>query len=234
MSLFPDVRLAVEKDRDQILHLCRTLHEENGIFPLDESKIVNVLDRAFNENIPERDAIIGVIGNDNELFGCIGIAMHSLWYTYRENQCLDELWNIVHPNYRKSNYAKQMILFAKYVADKLRIPLLIGVLSNERTEAKVRLYESLLPNSGAYFVYDPGNPIDPKEKKPNKYIQLGNKVYNKIATMIDNSSVEEVESRFDRLCGEDLATIRNILKKEYHAPFANSESRKRANKRIGR
>jgi hypothetical protein len=44
------------------------------------------------------------------------------------------------------------------LADKLGMPLTIGVLSNHRTEAKVRFYERFLGKAaGAYWIYWPGS-----------------------------------------------------------------------------
>jgi hypothetical protein len=39
-------------------------------------------------------------------------------------------------------------------AEKLSVPLAIGVLSNSRTEAKIRLYERVFDSpAGVYFLY---------------------------------------------------------------------------------
>ncbi len=156
MSKFSDVRIAVEADRPAILSLCRLLHEENGIFPLHEPAVDAILDRAL---MPSRggvrDAIVGIVGGNDNPRGCICVAVHNLWYT--KAICADELFNFVHPDHRRSNYAKQMIEFAKASADAWGLPLLIGVLSTERTKAKTGLYDRLLPEAGKYYLYRPNN-----------------------------------------------------------------------------
>jgi hypothetical protein len=44
--------------------------------------------------------------------------------------------------------------FSKKVSDELGMPLSIGVLSSDRTEGKVRMYERIFGKpSGAYFLY---------------------------------------------------------------------------------
>jgi len=48
--------------------------------------------------------------------------------------------------------------FAKHVSESLNLDLTIGVLSNARTEAKVRLYQRQFPQKGAFFVYSPAKP----------------------------------------------------------------------------
>ena len=68
--------------------------------------------------------------------------------------CLEELLNFVRPRYRRSTNAKDMIQFAKRCSDELGIPLVIGVVSNERTAAKIQLYERQLGKlSGGVFMY---------------------------------------------------------------------------------
>jgi hypothetical protein len=45
----------------------------------------------------------------------------------------------------------------KSLADYLKIPLLTGIISKERTAAKIRLYDRKLPRVGAFYLY-PENP----------------------------------------------------------------------------
>jgi len=158
---YPDVRLATESDRGGVLDLCRMLHEENGIFPLKIERVEDVLDRAIRHDTAN-PAFVGVIG-DKQIKGCVAIAIHSFWYTDSETPCCDELWNFVHPDHRRSDYAKQQIRFAMDVSEVWGLPLMIGVLSlDKRTEAKVRLYERLLRKAGAYFVHFPASYAVPK------------------------------------------------------------------------
>ena len=53
--------------------------------------------------------------------------------------------------------------FAKATSDRLGLPLVIGVLSDDRTVAKVRTYQKVFgPPAGAFFVYRPkgGEPAE--------------------------------------------------------------------------
>lgn len=52
------VRFAERCDYDQVLFLCRELHEENGLFEMSDEKIAHVIDNHFNRS----GGIIGVIG----------------------------------------------------------------------------------------------------------------------------------------------------------------------------
>lgn len=142
------VRLATREDEEDLMNLCRELWEENGMFSMSDDLVRMMLHRAFSK----QGGIIGVIGEKGKLEGCISIILGTLWYSTEWH--LEELFNYVRPQFRKSDRAKQLIQFAKKMSDEVGIPLIIGVISNERTEAKVRLYERQLHKpAGAFFVY---------------------------------------------------------------------------------
>lgn len=143
------VRLATEEDKDQLMHLGRMLHEENGLFPMDEQMCFETMYRALNK----KGGVIGVIGPSHSLEGVICLEINNFWYSRIPH--LVELFNFVHPDHRRSNHAKALINFAKQCATQ-DLKLLIGIISNEKTQAKVRLYERQLGKpAGAFFVYPP-------------------------------------------------------------------------------
>jgi hypothetical protein len=78
-----------------------------------------------------------------------------MWYS--DHEVLEEKAIFIHPDYRsaKGGRARRLCEFSKNTADSLGIPLIIGVLSNNRTEAKVRLYKRQFGEpSGAFFLYN--------------------------------------------------------------------------------
>lgn len=142
-----DVRLALPQDRTSIANLTTMLHGENGLFSISPTKVDRMLDRYFDR----QGAIIGVIGPVGEVAGVIYLGLEQLSYT--DDWSLVEQFNYVAPDHRRSTYARQLIAYAKQVSDQMHIPLMVGILSNKRTEAKVRLYEQLLDKAGVYFCY---------------------------------------------------------------------------------
>jgi hypothetical protein len=69
---------------------------------------------------------------------------------------LEEMCVYVHPDYRaaKGGRARKLVEFAKKVSEELELPLMIGILSNSRTDAKTRLYERQFgAPAGAFFLY---------------------------------------------------------------------------------
>ena len=151
------VRKALPADYDSIWQLLELLHKENGIFNLSKGKVDWLLNRIlYPEKIAENDmgqrGYMGVIGQEGgHLEGLLLLTIGCPWYS--EDIYFEELANFVHPDHRKSDHAKTLIAYSKYIADKVGLSLVIGVLSNTRTAAKVRLYRRQLPEAGAFFVY---------------------------------------------------------------------------------
>lgn len=147
MSDCQDVRLAQLEDRAEIERLILLLHSENGLFSISERKVKGLLDRYFDA----QGAVIGCIGEVGEPVAAIYMGLDQLSYT--DDWALIEQFNFVHPEHRRSNYARQLIAYAKLVSDQMHVPLMVGILSNKRTEAKVRLYEEMLGKAGGYFLH---------------------------------------------------------------------------------
>lgn len=151
MIITSPVRKARREDRNEILDLCQRNYEENGQFSLSLPKVEGMVDRAFNGG----GAIIGAVGAPGAVIeGFILLLINQFWYT--DDWCLEEVMNYVRPESRRSTHAKDMIAFGKRCSDELGIPLVIGVVSNERTKAKMALYQRQLGDPvGGYFLYPP-------------------------------------------------------------------------------
>lgn len=151
------VRLGVPSDEDALLELSMKAWGENGFMDVNPDKIRAMIRPALYL----WQGIIGVVGEPNEkIEGAILLRMTQMWYS--DSWLLEEKGVFVDPDYRTAtlrsgqshSHARLLVDFSKSVADSLGIPLLIGVLSNHRTDAKVRLYERRLGNpAGAFFLY---------------------------------------------------------------------------------
>jgi GNAT superfamily N-acetyltransferase len=131
-----------------MLSLCHELHQDNGLFEMEDAKVREMLDRAYNR----QGGVIGIIDGDGEIAGAIYMTISSMWY--RSPEHLEELFNFVRPKYRNTKAAKALVQFAKTCSDKTGLPLMIGVVTNKRLEAKVRLYrQELGMPAGAFFLY---------------------------------------------------------------------------------
>jgi GNAT superfamily N-acetyltransferase len=100
--------------------------------------------------------LVGIIGEPGKkIEGAVLLRTSQMWYS--DEWMIEEKAIFVDPEFRsaKGGRARKLCEFSKKVADDLGIPLIIGVLSNHRTEAKVRLYERQFgPPAGAFFLYN--------------------------------------------------------------------------------
>jgi hypothetical protein len=126
-------------------------NEENGIDALDHNKLMSIVWPSLHQD----GGIIGVIGEPGKtLEGVVLLRIEQLWYS--SAPVIAEKLVFVHPEYRsaKGGRARKLCEFSKQVSDNLEMPLIIGIVSNERTSGKIRMYERLLgPAAGAYFLY---------------------------------------------------------------------------------
>lgn len=133
-------------------------HKENSMFSLAPEKVQWLMQRILNpENIPEGDTgprgVIGVIGPKGSLEGLVFLLIGQFWYSTERH--LEEIVVFTDPECRKSNHAQALVTWMKDQVELTGLPLLTGIMSNHRTEAKVRLYSRMLPKVGAFFFLAP-------------------------------------------------------------------------------
>ena len=126
------------------------MHEENGLFEMDNDSVREMVRKVLNRE----NGIIGVIDGEEEIEAAVCLVIDKLWYA--KTWCLNDVFNFVAPKYRRSTRAKFLISFAKSYSDQVGIPLLMGIVSNVRTEAKIKLLERQLQKAGAFFIYNYG------------------------------------------------------------------------------
>lgn len=140
--------------------MCHRLHKENAIFPMDENKVRAVLRKGFDR----QGGILGVIGNSGKIEGMICLLVTEFWYA--SEPFIDELFLYVCPEYRHTKNAIDLMKFAKWCSDQSGFPLVIGVLSNERTAGKIRLYQRQFDRpAGNFFYYNQRQPFIYNEER---------------------------------------------------------------------
>lgn len=145
------VRVGTPEDLEGCMELFIRANEENGIDEIDRQKLFSVVLPSLNRE----GGMIGVIGERGYLQGVIMLRIESLWYG--SAPILFEKLVFVHPDFRsvKGGRARKLCEFSKQVSDELEIPLIAGISSNERTRAKIRMYERMFGAPvGAYFLYN--------------------------------------------------------------------------------
>lgn len=145
------IRIGTPEDLDGLMEIAMMATEENGFLDPNPAKLAAEMWPALHQD----HGIVGIIGpKDGQIEGAVLLRVGDMWYS--DTQVVEEKAIFIHPEYRsaKGGRAKRLCEFSKKVADALGIPLIIGVLSNERTAAKVRLYERQFGKpSGAFFLY---------------------------------------------------------------------------------
>lgn len=152
------VRLAVADDYQEIWRLLLHSHKENGAFALAPQKVEWLVQRAlFPDLIPLGDTgsrgIIGVIGPIGSLEGLVFMTIGTYWYSNEPH--LEELMVFVDPEHRRSGHAQAFLHWMSNQVEATKLPLVTGIISNIRTEAKCRLYRRLLPKWGEFFLLSP-------------------------------------------------------------------------------
>jgi hypothetical protein len=146
------VRVGTPEDVDGVMAMALKASAENSfVQPLPE----RLLEEIYPPLCLDR-GIVGIIGGiDDPYQGAIVLRIGKMWYSNED--VLEEKAVFVDPVYRaaKGGRARLFCEFAKRAALEMNLPLLIGVLSNDRTEAKVRLYERQFGKpAGAFFLWN--------------------------------------------------------------------------------
>jgi GNAT superfamily N-acetyltransferase len=146
---YPKIRTAVAADMPQLLEMGLDLHKEIGML----NPAPDLIEETFKQAIAGDGAVLGVIGPIGAVEGMIYLVIGRHWYS--RDPHVEEMFNYVRPEFRRSKNAKALIEYAKATAIKLNVPLLIGILSTTDTKRKVAMYERLLGEpAGAYFLFN--------------------------------------------------------------------------------
>ena len=145
------IRVGMPEDIDEIMVIAVQAAEENGFLEANPRKLAEEIYPALCQD----HGIVGLIGRKGEAIeGIVVLRIGTMWYS--DTPVVEEKAIFIHPEYRsaKGGRATRLCEFSKKVSDTLGIPLIIGVLSNNRTAAKVRMYERQFGKpSGAFFLY---------------------------------------------------------------------------------
>ena len=145
------IRVGTPDDLDEIMKLAMSACEENGFLNPDAGRLASEIWPALHQD----HGIVGIIGQPGgKIEGLVLLRIGTMWYSH--SLVVEEKAIFIYPEFRsaKGGRAKKLCEFSKAVADGLGIPLIIGVLSNSRTAAKVRMYERQFGQpAGAFFLY---------------------------------------------------------------------------------
>lgn len=145
------VRTGTIEDLDNMMALALMACEENGFVSPNPQRLLQDIYPALLLH----EGIIGIIGEVGKMpEAAVLLRVGSMWYS--DQKIVEEKAVFTHPDFRnaKGGRARRLCEFSKRVADNLGFPLVIGVLSNHRTEGKVRMYRRIFGEpAGAFFLY---------------------------------------------------------------------------------
>lgn len=145
------VRVGTLADLDEMMELAMMATDENAFAPPDAQMLLHEIYPALMQD----KGIIGIIGEPGGIIeGAVLLRIGNVWYSRSET--LEEKAVFVHPDYRaaKGGRMARLCEFSKQVAETLGLTLAIGVMSSERTAAKVKAYSRIFGEpSGAYWLW---------------------------------------------------------------------------------
>lgn len=146
------IRLGTPADLDEVMAAAVAAVAEIGLVDPDPERLLQDVWPALNQD----RGIVGIIckpGGKAE--GGVLLRVGKMWYSNQD--VLEERVIFIPPEFRniKGGRATRLCEFSKKAAEDLGMPLLIGVMSSVRTEAKVKMYERQFGKpTGAVFLYN--------------------------------------------------------------------------------
>lgn len=146
------VRVGTPEDMGSLMGLSDEVARENGISQPDFNRVAAEIWAALHQD----HGIVGVIGEPGGVLEAfVLLRVGQTWYA--AEPIIEERTVFVSKKYRsaKGGRARKLCEFSKQVSEELGMPLLIGILSHQQTEAKMRLYRRLFGEpSGAFWLHN--------------------------------------------------------------------------------
>ncbi len=143
-----NVRAVRPEDEDALFDLLCLLYDENAPFKMSEKKVRHMIAGGSRD----KEVIIGVIEENGKLVASVGAVFEQWWHT--DDWHIGEMWNFVHPDHRKTSYAKDLINYMKWIAETMDMSLHMGIITATKMEAKIRLYRRQMLPVGALFIHN--------------------------------------------------------------------------------
>lgn len=154
LNIYDDLqlRLGTPDDMHEVMDLAIAAAKENGLVNASQVLLAKTIWPALCQD----HGLVGCIQSKNgaQIEGMVVLQVGTLFYS--EEQCLEEKTVYVRPEYRaaRGGRARKLCEFSKSAADKLGLPLIIGVFSSVETQAKIGLYKRIFGEpAGLYFLY---------------------------------------------------------------------------------
>ena len=146
------IRIGTPADLDDVMEAAVEAVREIGLMEPDPERLLQDVWPALNQD----RGLIGIISKPGgKAEGGVLLRVGKMWYS--DQDVLEERVIFIPPQYRsvKGGRARRLCEFSKKTAEDLGLPLLIGVMSTVRTEAKIKMYQRHFGKpKGAVFLYN--------------------------------------------------------------------------------
>lgn len=162
------IRLAKPGEEAMVFDFFVKSHADNGFFPISSKKVIDTIMRA----IRGENASIGIIVGPQGIEAATGLCLEQTWYS--ESWFLAELLNYVDVDHRRSRHAQALLKFQKDFSDKITkalgysVPIIPGILTRSRLQAKMRLFQREFQQVGALFIYGAADYMKPDDEFQNQ------------------------------------------------------------------
>lgn len=148
------VRIALPPDEQGILALCWQAHEERPERSLSRTKVIAMVKSCLGMGVVDNaGGIIGIVEVAGDVRAMCGLVISSAWCS--EDKELYDFLVYVRPDCRHLRYLTPLLAFAQAQSDRLRIPLWMGWIGDERAEAKSKAYQRRFPKFGEFYRHMP-------------------------------------------------------------------------------
>ena len=130
-------RCATADDATGIFVLLMLMHEEVGMFEIDQVKVMSRVLQVLESGLVFVADVGGLI------VASIGIETRAMWYS--RDVYLGETWMFVAPEFRKSRHFLKLIRMVQAYREKAGVPLVLGVFSPDGMDRKTAFFRRLFP-----------------------------------------------------------------------------------------
>lgn len=145
------VRLGTPEDLDSVMEMAIMACEEEGMSAPSSEKIFMDIWASLNGDY----GMVGIVGKSGgEPEGFVLLRVGPLCYS--DDLMLEEKLVFVRPDFRsaRGGRARKLGEFSKQASDGLGIDLMTGIVVNDKTRSKVRMYQRLYGEpKGVFFLY---------------------------------------------------------------------------------
>lgn len=146
------VRIAAPADYERLLELGIEAQKDNA--PASAS-LEKMKEWAAVGTARDGRHVVGVIdGPNGTLDGCIALVIGQPWYS--DDWVIEDKMVFVRASRRASNHARDLINFAKWYAELLRLPLYMAVFPKYKWALKSLFFDRFLPRAGSFYLYTGG------------------------------------------------------------------------------